>query len=81
MRERLYVCTCIVHTGILYIVVIGLDDFFFFFIVEWTMNDAKRMYKILWPISKNINRFRYVLYGNGAKNMGLGNRKIWEWER
>lgn len=47
------------------------------------MNDAKRMYKILWPISKTETETDsdtfYMETGKGY--VGLGNRKLWEWER
>lgn len=60
-----------------------MSFFFFIYIVEWTMNDAKRMYKILWPISKPETETDSDTFymGTGKGYVGLGNRKLWEWER
>lgn len=44
------------------------------------MNDAKRMYKILWPISKTETDSGTFYMGTGKGYVGLGNRKLWEWE-
>lgn len=47
------------------------------------MNDAKRMYKILWPISKTETETDSDTFymGTGKGYVRLGNRKLWEWER